>query len=349
MKRNNTHIKKGIALILGIVMMLGMLLPVSATEKPAVTAATVSAEAGAKVSVPVELSANPGFNALGIKVSYASEALTLSEISLTDSLISDATVNLAKGKIVFDAVEDIKKDGTLFTLNFNIDSNAKAGNYVVEITLEVLGQGKGIDITDQVSVVNGAVTVTEPAAPEHKFVDVPDNAWYAPYINEAYSLGLVNGKTSERFDPVASINRAEFVTIVYNMAKGTPPEYEPIFKDVPKGAWYTDKILWAAKNKVVKGYEDGRFGVTDNITREQIAVVLYNYANAKGILQDVKPADLSSFKDASSVDGWARDAMAWAVGGGIITGKDNGTALDARGKANRAEATTMVLRFYKKL
>ena len=105
---------------------------------------------------------------------------------------------------------------------------------------------------------------------------------------------------------------------------------------------------WAKTNNVITGYEDGRFGVGDLITREQVATILYRYAAdyKKMDLSKSKVAgDLSKFEDADSVSEWAKEALAWANGAGVITGKDNGTRIDPQGNASRAECAAMIQRF----
>ena len=108
--------------------------------------------------------------------------------------------------------------------------------------------------------------------------------------------------------------------------------------------WYTSPILWAAKEGVVTGYENGNFGPADRITREQMAVMMYRYANAKGYDTEYK-ADFSRYQDSVYVSSFAQDAMCWAVGNGIITGTDHGTRLNPQGYANRAECATIIMRF----
>ena len=109
--------------------------------------------------------------------------------------------------------------------------------------------------------------------------------------------------------------------------------------------WYTDAILWAAKNEIVTGYTStGYFGPADNILREQMAVMMYRYANSMDY-DTSKKADFSKFEDASLVNDYAKDAMRWAVGNGIIKGKDNETRVDPLGNASRAECAIIIQRF----
>ena len=125
-------------------------------------------------------------------------------------------------------------------------------------------------------------------------------------------------------------------------------KYEAKFPDVKEDVWYTDAILWASEQKIVTGYTNtGCFGPADNINREQMATMMYRYAKSKGYDVSNK-TDFSKYADAGKVSAYADEAMQWAVGNGIITGKNNGTVLDPQGNATRAECATIMMRFMEK-
>ena len=125
-------------------------------------------------------------------------------------------------------------------------------------------------------------------------------------------------------------------------------EYSNRFPDVPDKQWFTNAILWANDIGVVNGYTDtGLFGTGDMINREQMAVMMYRYANYMKYDTSQK-ADFSKFQDADSVNEFAKEAMQWAVGSGIISGADGGTKLNPQGNANRAECATIIMRFCEK-
>ena len=113
------------------------------------------------------------------------------------------------------------------------------------------------------------------------------------------------------------------------------------FPDVKSGDYYYEAVRWASEKKVVNGYKDGKFGPKDNITREQLAVMLQNYARYKK-KNITKTTNISKFKDASGVASYATNAVKWAVANKIISGKENGTKIVPRGNATRAEASAMV-------
>ena len=176
------------------------------------------------------------------------------------------------------------------------------------------------------------------------FADVTGSDWFAGYVKYAYENGIMTGLTPTTFGPGEPLARAQFAIILHRL-NGTPAvDYTARFHDVAAGIWYTDAILWAADTGVVTGYSNGNFGPGDNINREQMAVMMYRYAAYKGYDTSVK-ADFSQYQDAGRVSDFAREAMQWAVGEQIITGKYDETQLDPQGEASRAECATIMMRF----
>ena len=147
------------------------------------------------------------------------------------------------------------------------------------------------------------------------------------------------------FGPYENLARAQFAVILHRMNGSPDIEYTNKFPDVADNQWYTYAILWANEAGVVGGYTDtGKFGPGDNINREQMAVMMYRYANYLGYDTSAR-ADISKYTDAGNVNEFAKEAMSWAVGEGIITGKYNETQLDPQGNASRAECATIIMRF----
>ncbi len=180
---------------------------------------------------------------------------------------------------------------------------------------------------------------------EFPFSDVSADDWYYKTVVAINSSKLMTGMDSTHFAPTSPLARAQFATIIYRMNGEPAIKYSPIFPDVRNGQWYTNAILWAAGTKVVTGYTNtGMFGPTDYITREQMAVMMYRYAKYNNCNVNYYK-DLGAFKDHASVSAYAYDAMKWAVGTEIITGKDNGTILDPLGTASRAECAAIINRF----
>ena len=188
----------------------------------------------------------------------------------------------------------------------------------------------------------------EPDEPDNPgtmaFTDVGQGAWYYDSVQYVYANGLMTGLNDTTFGPGQTLARAQFAVILYRMNGEPPVEYTSKFEDVEEGLWYTDAILWASEQGVVTGYSNGNFGPGDLINREQMALMMYRYALIKGYDTGTR-ADISGYSDASWVSEFAVEAMQWAVGNGIITGKYNETMLEPQGSASRAECATIIMRF----
>lgn len=178
---------------------------------------------------------------------------------------------------------------------------------------------------------------------EKIYDNVKKDDWFYDAANWAYVNEVMSGYENNTFGPSDTLVRAHFAAILYRVASGPEVEFENRFPDVTENDWFADAAIWANDNGVITGYADsGMFGPADNITREQIATILYRYAKAEGY--DVKTSgDLADFPDADKVSGFAQDAMKWVVATGIIKG-DKGK-LNPQGNANRAEAATVIKRF----
>lgn len=181
------------------------------------------------------------------------------------------------------------------------------------------------------------------------FDDVREGSdWYFPYVKYVFENQIMTGLNDIIFGANEKLARAQFAVILHRMNEKPEIAYADKFPDVKEGEWYTDAVLWANSIGVIRGYtNNGLFGTADHITREQMAVMMHRYAQCKGY-DTSKTADFSRFEDASRVSGFAKEAMSWAVGTGIITGKDNNTKLDPQGNATRAECATIIQRFMQK-
>lgn len=172
------------------------------------------------------------------------------------------------------------------------------------------------------------------------FTDVKADDWFYSSVKKAFDKGLMKGTGESTFAPTAKTTRAMVATILYRLAGENKTDVANLFNDVAADTWYTDAVAWAAEQGIIKGYNDTTFGPENNVTREQLVVMLYRYANAT-----VKEGrDLSAFHDAADVSEWAVEAMTWAVDKGIILGRGNGQ-LDPTGLASRAEVCTVLVRF----
>ncbi len=174
------------------------------------------------------------------------------------------------------------------------------------------------------------------------FDDATEANWYYDAVRYVYEKGLMSGTSDNVFAPHSSTSRAMIVTILYRM-EGEPEAAASAFSDVSPDAYYAAAVAWAAENGIVSGYSETQFGPNDNITREQLAVILYNFAAFKG-LDVTGRAELESFSDAAQVSEFAVEALRWAVDAGLMSGVDNVT-LAAGGTATRAQVASLLMRF----
>ena len=178
-----------------------------------------------------------------------------------------------------------------------------------------------------------------------KFKDVVASAWYVDAVQFAYDNGIMSGQGNDKFSPDGNINRAEFAQVLYNILNKPAITVTNKFADVKAGDWFANAVSWANANDVASGYPNGNFGVYDNITREQMAVMLYKFAKLKNLDLMTNVGNTDSFPDAGSISEWAKEAMDWATTQKVINGKkakDGGAILDPKGKATRAECAAMM-------
>lgn len=175
------------------------------------------------------------------------------------------------------------------------------------------------------------------------FSDVRIADWFYNDVKYVYEKGMMAGTAADVFAPNATTTRAMIVTILYRLEGSPAVTGTNAFVDVPAGQWYTDAVNWAAANQIVKGTSATTFAPNDSITREQMAAILYRYAQYKGY--DVtKKADLSEYSDNGQVSAYAKEALAWANAAKLINGVTN-TTLAPQGNATRAQVSAILHRF----
>ena len=199
------------------------------------------------------------------------------------------------------------------------------------------------------SYVDGVCTRCGATRPETRFVDVKPGSWYYKSIVYAVSNSLMNGVGDSKFEPEEGMTRAMLVTVLWRY-EGSPKQRPSTFSDVRRGQWYSEAVSWAAKNGIVTGVGDNKFEPDTQITREQIATILYRYAQKKRADTSAR-GSLSAFPDNGKVNGWAKTALQWCVGEGLIGGtNENGKVyLDPQGTATRAQVATILMRYIEKL
>ena len=174
------------------------------------------------------------------------------------------------------------------------------------------------------------------------FNDVSANDWFASAVDYVTGKGMMNGTADNTFSPKANTTRGMVVTVLYRL-ENQPSTSAASFTDVASGAYYANAVAWANANGIVSGYGSGKFGPNDKVTREQLAAILYRYAQYKKY--DVSGANsLDGYTDVQSVSSYAVPALQWANAAGVVTGK-SGSKLDPKGNATRAEVAAMLMRF----
>ena len=259
------------------------------------------------------------------------------------------------GKDVVVSVTE-NEDGTV-TVDVTVDGKTVDASVKVELPVTDEGQVLVIvnadgteEIVKKSLVEDGTVYAELPAGATVKvidnamhFIDVADNAWYADEVEFASSHGLFQGVGNNKFAPAAPMTRAMLATVLYRLEDAVATGANP-FADVADGTWYTEAVIWASAEGIVQGTGKG-FEPNENITREQIATMLYRYAKTIGL--DVSgSAALDKFSDGDKTSSWAKDAMQWAVSVGLFQGDDVGT-LRPQGDATRAEVAALLMRMVK--
>ena len=222
--------------------------------------------------------------------------------------------------------------------------------------MTVTSGGKDVEVTDN---GDGTYTFTMPSgdvkievtfaedpnwepAPEMPFTDVNENDWFYDVVLYAYDNGLMTGVSATEFAPNQTTTSGMIVSMLARLEGVTNAE-DAGFADVAANDWYATAVNWAASVGVVNGYEDDTFRPNDAITREQMAAILYNYADYKGYDVSAR-ADLSDYADAASISSWAEDVLAWANAEGLINGM-TATTIDPQGATTRAQTAAMFERF----
>ncbi len=204
----------------------------------------------------------------------------------------------------------------------------------------------GVYLTKDMTVYAGWRVDENPGTDVNPFTDISEKDWFYGDVMFVYENGLMLGTSKTLFSPHGTVMRGMMATILWRMEGSPVPKGKNSFTDVEAGKWYADAITWTAENGIFAGYGKDKFGPDDPITREQLAAIFYRYADYKGYDLTVK-GDLDKFKGADKITDYAKTAMQWAVGSGLVKGK-SGNLLDPQGTATRAEIAAMLHRFIEK-
>ena len=183
--------------------------------------------------------------------------------------------------------------------------------------------------------LHGSATV-EIVDNSKRFRDVKDDDWYADAVAFATAHQLFSGTSDTTFSPDTTMTRGMLAVVLHNLDNNPESTFKGEFPDVKRGQWYETAVYWAAENGIVSGYSDGSFGGGDIVTREQLAVMLWNYSGCPE-----SDYDLSRFNDHEQISGYARQACAWAAERGILNGIGGG-AFGPKGQATRAQVAQML-------
>ena len=223
----------------------------------------------------------------------------------------------------------------------NVTIKANDGYIVKDVTVNGVSKGAVTSLSGLTSKDKVVVSFEKQQTTVGGFTDIADH-WGKDAILFTVDKGLFKGVTDTTFEPNGQMTRGMLATVLYRMENQPEITTPAGFADVEAGAWYANGINWAANAKVVNGVGENKFAPNNNISREQLAAMLYRYAQFKEY--DVtKQGDISQFTDNAKVGDWAKEAIAWAVGNEIIKG-DNGS-INPQGEATRAEVATMLQRF----
>ena len=204
----------------------------------------------------------------------------------------------------------------------------------------------GVYLTKDMTVYAGWRVDENPGTDVNPFTDISEKDWFYGDVMFVYENGLMLGTSKTLFSPHGTAMRGMMATILWRMEGSPVPKGKNSFTDVEAGKWYADAITWTTENGIFAGYGKDKFCPDDPITREQLAAIFYRYADYKGYDLTVK-GDLDKFKDADKITDYAKAAMQWAVGSGLVKGK-SGNLLDPQGTATRAEIAAMLHRFIEK-
>lgn len=330
----------------------------NAGSSASTSAGTLSVTPGQGDSKTVTLDLNAENSTNGkLTIGYDTDVLTLTAVEPTDAALK-SFVTAEDGTVTFAYANKTAVNGKLATLTFSYDASTAPKTTVATVTtLEEGGSQKEIaqDVTltlkDEVVVPVGPSepskpsTPTEPEKPSFPFKDVTTDHPFYEDIKYVYEKGLMQGVSEDIFQSATTTTRGMIATILYRMEGEPAVKNASSFRDVADGMYYTKAVAWAAANGIVNGYADGTFQPDQTISREQMAAILYRYAQYKGCDVSVgEDTNILSYTDAAQVASYAVPTFQWAVGAGIINGT-TATTLSPKGSATRGQVAAILHRY----
>ena len=281
-------------------------------------------------------------------VTVVKKAVGLNGISLADENGKKVTSVTIEKKDDSVGLYDIQFNPQNTTVNREAAVSSANNNIVVaeDLAGTVAVYPTGYGKTSVTATVNGKSTTLQVFVPNPNssnvidlYSDVNTGDWFLGAVQYAYDQKIMNGVGNYRFAPNENLTRAQVAQILYAREGKPAVSGEVKFTDVPKDQWYYNAVLWASQNGVVNGYANGMFRPDSDITREQLARMLYSYTGSPAV-----SGNLNGFADGSKVSDWAQDAVIWATSTHVINGKyvNGKLCIDPQGNATRAEAATMM-------
>lgn len=268
------------------------------------------------------------------------------------SAVNATSITLDKSKLELDLGQTEKLNATISPSNATQTTVTWSSSDTSVATVDSNGnvtavaEGKATITARTSNGLTATCTVDVYDSQGFPFRDVPKSKWFYNTVKEAYEAGLMSGTSATTFSPNDNMTRGMIVTVMHRIAGKPAATYNGRFPDVKASSYCATAVEWAASNKVVSGYSDGKFGPNDNITRQDVCVILHNYAKAVGLNVD-NDTDLTQFGDYRNVSGYAKEAVKWAISVGIISGSTNPETgikeIKPKDNATRAECAKMLL------
>ena len=270
------------------------------------------------------------------------------EADYVDLRLERSSMELKIGESQYNVIENYECSYGLQLVKLNADSAIWKSSNEKIATVDDYGNVKGITpgkVT--ISAIIGEMELTYEVTIKLPFDDVNENDWFYNAVKYTYCNKIMSGLNGNTFSPNTKVTRGMLVTILYNLEGHPSITGTSKFADVQnKNIYFYNAVVWASNNNVVSGYANGKFGPDDNITREQLATILYNYCRYKGKYKTVH-ADYSKFTDNNKISDFAKWGMNWAVGNQIVNGSNG--KLNPQGTATRAEAAAMISNYCSKI
>ena len=270
------------------------------------------------------------------------------EADYVDLRLERSSMELKIGESQYNVIEIYECYYGLQLVKLNADSAIWKSSNEKIATVDDYGNVKGITpgkVT--ISAIIGEMELTYEVTIKLPFDDVNENDWFYNAVKYTYCNKIMSGLNGNTFSPNTKVTRGMLVTILYNLEGHPSITGTSKFADVQnKNIYFYNAVVWASNNNVVSGYANGKFGPDDNITREQLATILYNYCRYKGKYKTVH-ADYSKFTDNNKISDFAKWGMNWAVGNKIVNGSNG--KLNPQGTATRAEAAAMISNYCSKI